>query len=132
MSPFGGHRAVRRVSTMTAMTRGCAGGDSFSLEIVLRGANASVAVVGELDLASSERLRAVVGAITDVPGIRQVQVVGRGIEFVDSAGLRGLLLSRADARLAGVAWFLDSPSAALRRLLELAGVPELLSDPAVN
>jgi anti-anti-sigma factor len=117
---------------MTAMTMHSGNRSSFSLELVVHGANASVAVVGELDLASSGRLRAVVGAITDVPGIRQVQIDGRRIGFVDSAGLRGLLLSRADARVAGVMWSLECPSPALRRLLELAEVPELLSDPAVN
>jgi anti-anti-sigma factor len=132
MSSFGGHGVGDPVRTMAAMTMHRGVHASISLELVVHGATASVAVVGELDVASSERLRAVVGAIIDVPGIRQVQIDGRGIDFVDSAGLRALLLSRADARVAGVMWSLDCPSPALRRLLELAGVPGLLSDPAVN
>jgi anti-anti-sigma factor len=131
MSPFGGQPFGLAVSTMTDVASGA--DDTLSIELVLRGADASLAVVGELDLAATERLRAVVGAITDVPGILQLRIDGRGIEFVDSAGLRALLLSRADAELAGVSWCLDAPSQALRRLLELAGAaPDLLSDPAVN
>ena len=93
---------------------------------------ASLAIVGEVDVASIDRLRAVAGMITDVPGIQHLVLDARCIGFVDSAGLRGLLLTRADAELAGVTWCVATPSPALRRLLELAGISELLTDPDVN
>ena len=108
------------------------GDDAFTIEVAVRGVDASLALLGELDVASAARLRAVVGAIIDVPGILQVRVDGRGIDFVDSAGLRGLLLARADTKRAGVSWSLDAASPAVRRLLDLAGSPDLLSDRAVN
>jgi len=102
------------------------------MEIIVRGAHASLAVVGEVDVTSIDRLRAVVGMITDLPGIQHLEVDARRIGFVDSAGLRGLLLTRADAQLAGVSWWVTSSSPALRRLLELAGICELLTVPDVN
>ena len=130
MSPFGGHRGVVAVSTMAGMIR--VGDEVFTIELAVRGVDASMALLGELDVASATRLRAVVGAIIDVPGILQLRIDGRGIDVVDSAGLRGLLLARADTKRAGVSWSLDAASPALRRLLDLAGSPDLLSDPAVN
>ena len=108
------------------------GEHGFSLTLVVRGATATMAVSGELDAAATERLRAVIGAISDVPGIVNIEIDGRDITFVDPAGLRALLLTRVDAQLAGVSWNLVSSSTALRRLLDLAGAPEMSADPALN
>jgi anti-anti-sigma factor len=118
------------MSTLTAMMR--AADNVFTIELVVHGIDASLAFVGELDVVSAARLQAVVRAVIDMPGVLQLRIDGRGVEFVDSAGLCGLLLSRADARLAGRSWRLDALSPALQRLLDLAGSPGLLSDPAVN
>ena len=89
-----------------------------ALTLVVRGATATMAVSGELDAAATERLRAVVGAISDVPGIVNIEIDGRDITFVDPAGLRALLLTRVDAQLAGVSWNLavvvDSPAPVAR------------------
>ena len=104
----------------------------MALTLVVRGATVTMAVSGELDAAATERLRALVGAISDVPGIVNIEIEGRDITFVDPAGLRALLLTRVDAQLAGVSWNLASTSTRLRRLLDLAGAPEVLADPAVN
>jgi anti-sigma B factor antagonist len=108
------------------------GDDRFSMTLVVRGATVSMAIAGEVDVAVSERMRAVIGALTDVPGILHVDIDCREVTFVDSAGLRALLLARADAQLAGASWYFASSSPALRRLLDLAGAPELLADPAIN
>jgi anti-anti-sigma factor len=120
---------------MAAMTRcrpGGRGDRRLSLILTIRGAAATMALSGELDVAATERLRAVVGAISDVPGIVKIDIDGRDLRFVDPAGLRALLLTRVDAELAGVSWNLASCSTALRRLLDLAGAPEVLADPALN
>ena len=120
---------------MARVTRSCPDGHGepdFGLTLVVRRATATMAVSGELDAAAADRLRAVVGAISDVPGIVNIEIDGRDVTFVDPAGLRALLLTRVDAQLAGVSWNLASSSTALRRLLDLAGVPEALADPALN
>ncbi len=108
------------------------GEHGFSLTLVVRGATATMTVSGELDAAATGRLRAVIGAISDVPGIVNIEIDGRDITFVDPAGLRALLLTQVDAQLAGVSWNLAASSTALRRLLDLARAPEMSADPALN
>ena len=135
MSPFGGLPSRRPPSTMAPVTR-CRpdghGEPGFAVTLVVRGSTATIALIGELDAAATERLRAFIGAISDVPGLVNIEIEGRDITFVDPAGLRALLLTRVDAQLAGVSWNLASSSRALRRLLDLAGALEVLADPAVN
>ena len=135
MSPFGGLRSSPLPSTMAPVTRSRPDGlgePDFGLTLVVRRATATMAVSGELDAAAADRLRAVVGAISDVPGIVNLEIDGRDVTFVDPAGLRALLLTRVDAQLAGVSWNLASSSTALSRLLDLAEAPEALADPALN
>lgn len=104
----------------------------FVVEVALRDGGAVVSVGGELDVATVGRYRAVVAAIIEVPGVARIEIDGRRIDFVDSVGLGGLLISRTDAELAGVSWFIGPSSASLRRLLGLAGLGGVLADPAVN
>ena len=66
------------------------------------------------------------------PGVGRIEIDGRGIDFVDSTGLGALLMSRTDAQLAGVSWFIGPASVSLRRMLDLAGLGGMLADPAVN
>jgi anti-anti-sigma factor len=48
------------------------------------------------------------------------------VTYVDSSGLRSLLLARAAADDAGVAFRIDDPSPELRRLIERTGLRPLL------
>jgi anti-anti-sigma factor len=49
------------------------------------------------------------------------------LEFVDSSGLMALLRAREAAVEAGVTFAIRHPSAALRRIVELCGLEELLA-----
>jgi anti-anti-sigma factor len=90
------------------------------------GGRAVVALVGELDLHGSDRLTAeVAGALGD-----QVEVLdldARGLRFVDSAGLRALLLARGEAERKGVSFQLSEVTAPVRRVIDLAGLTDLLT-----
>jgi anti-sigma B factor antagonist len=50
------------------------------------------------------------------------------LEFIDSSGLLALLRARDAAVEAGVAFHVSDPSPALRRLVEVTGVKDLLPD----
>lgn len=78
-----------------------------------------LAVAGDLDLATAERLRE---QLNTVPGGSVVVLDLKKVEFCDSAGLRVLLDAELRTRVGGGELRLAAPSAALVRLFELTGV----------
>ncbi len=80
-----------------------------------------VTVSGELDISNAEELAATVVALTDERPERLVFELG-GLRFMDSAGIAVLL--RAAAQVNSV--LLREPSPAVRRVVELTGLTEVL------
>jgi anti-sigma B factor antagonist len=78
-----------------------------------------VAVSGELDGHSAPQLEAV---LADLDAGTELRIDVRGVDFVDSTGLRTLLLAQQRCEDAGGRLVLVGPSSALRRLLELTGL----------
>jgi anti-sigma B factor antagonist len=88
-----------------------------------------VALVGELDLHGSERLtEEVAGALRDP--VEVLDLDARGLRFVDSAGLRALLVARGEAERQGVSFRLSDVTAPVQRVIEMAGLSDLLSSPS--
>jgi anti-sigma B factor antagonist len=83
-----------------------------------------VPVSGEIDLANAETLR---GPLTDAIARRPTRVVVdlASCRFIDSSGLRELLLARKKAQANGVQIVLRSPSAVVRRALESIGFDQI-------
>jgi anti-anti-sigma factor len=80
-----------------------------------------VAVSGELDLASSPELDAVLERAGDY-GAGLVLVDLRGLEFMDSTGLSVLVKAHQRAEDAGTRFGLVNGPAQVRRLLSLTGI----------
>jgi anti-sigma B factor antagonist len=55
-----------------------------------------------------------------------IAIDSHGVGFIDSSGLRSLLLARAAAEQAGVAFRISQPSPAVRRMVERTGIHALL------
>ena len=106
---------------------GHSAGDDLYVEARFHGTEAAIVLVGEFDMAGTERFW---GALSEVLGTcpRSVVVEARGLMFIDSSGLLALARARDAATEAGVAFRLTEPSSALRRIVELCGLQELLSD----
>lgn len=89
----------------------------------------SLAVSGELDMASSAMLaEAVRDAVADQP--TRLTIDMSRVTFVDSSGLRVLVLGRELALERTVAFQNDSPQKGVRRVLEVTGVLSYLSENA--
>ncbi len=86
-------------------------------------------VRGEIDLADErpliDEVDAVVGASADVV----VELDLAEVDFIDSSGLRALLLLR---RAHGDRVLLGARSAPVQRVLEIAGLAEMFTDRAEN
>lgn len=99
------------------------------LNVVATGEGTETCIVidGELDADGSEWFGACVSAVLEKrPGL--VAIDARGVTFLDSSGLRSLLLARAAADDAGVAFRIDDPSPELRRFIDRTGLRALLLD----
>ena len=82
-----------------------------------RDANGRIVVVGEVDMASAAAIRPVLLASTD-----PIELDLTGVTFMDSAGIRVLMMARNTRRVQVVA-----ASEAVWRVLDLLGLREMLS-----
>jgi anti-sigma B factor antagonist len=84
-----------------------------------------VAISGEVDMATVKQLRdALVEA--DRQGFGEVVVDLAGLSFIDSSGLRELVLAARRARRAGYPFRAINPSHHIRRLFELTALDKTI------
>jgi anti-sigma B factor antagonist len=100
-------------------------GELLNVVTTSQGTETSIVIDGELDAGGSEWFGACVRTVLEKrPGLMAIDA--RGVTFLDSSGLRSLLLARAAADDAGVAFRIDDPSPELRRFIERTGLRAFL------
>ena len=105
---------------------------TFTLETTSRGPGAcTLAIGGELDVATAPELRAAVGSLLG-SGCRHLELDLSETTFLDSSGLGALLwaLHRLDA--AGGEMVAVHPSERAVEVLRLTGLERLLAEPAAR
>ena len=83
-----------------------------------------LALYGELDIATAPTLERVLTELADLEGELTIDV--SAVRFIDSTGLRAILACAAKRRLT-----LSSPSPPVRRMLQVTGLLERLTAPAI-
>jgi anti-sigma B factor antagonist len=98
---------------------------ALTVDAHVNGAVAEVRIVGDLDLGTAETL---VEVLDDLLGkdIDSICLDGSGLDFVDSAGLRAIVLGLVRATDAGVTYSVSDASEALDRVLSVTGLADLL------
>jgi anti-sigma B factor antagonist len=99
--------------------------ESFRCDVSRKDRTATVNVVGALDLATVPVLDNQVAELRDA-GFRRLILDLRGLDFIDSTGLRGILRYDAEARLDGFSIELIQGPAAVQRVFELTGTTDHL------
>ncbi len=100
---------------------------SFAVTAAWSGTDVVLAVAGELDLAASAAWDASVDeALGQVPSSVTVDLAAT--TFVDSSGLRLLLMLRHRAADAGTTFTVTNISPAVARLLEVTGLTDLVGE----
>jgi anti-sigma B factor antagonist len=89
------------------------------------GTAALVTLVGELDLHGAGRLDDEVRRVLAAP-VSSLEIDASGLEYVDSSGLRSMMLAKSEAETAGAAFRLTGVSSTVGRVIEIAGLAELL------
>ena len=100
------------------------GADDFAVQLEEVGTTLRAIVAGELDLATEPRLVAVFTRALKAATATTTVLDLRQLAFIDSSGLRGLLLCRDHAAQQGVAFSLEVDQGPVTRLLEVAGVKD--------
>ena len=94
--------------------------EPFSLWIERSEHEVALVVVGELDLASANRLEQEVAQLR-AAGATKIALDLRQVDFIDSTGLRVLISLRNDARRGAHDLILVPPPADVRRIFEITG-----------
>src|SRR3954449_5709740 len=106
--------------------------EEFSISAVDRDGRAHPTLRGELDLATAPEREQLVNERID--GSQQVVVDLRGLEFMDSSGIRVLVAAHARAARVGTRLFIvrPEPESAVAKIVEVAGLDReltILDDP---
>jgi anti-sigma B factor antagonist len=100
--------------------------EPFRVDVERAGNGARVAPVGELDLATVDKLNAEVAALREA-GLNEIVVDLRGVRFIDSTGLRLILELDAAARADSHELRLIRGSDIVHRIFEVTQVADRLS-----
>jgi anti-sigma B factor antagonist len=92
----------------------------FSISVDRSSGEVALVVVGELDLASADKLGQAVAEV-HAAGFTDIALDLRGADFIDSTGLRMLLGLRNDAKRDEHALTLVPPAPTVRRIFALTG-----------
>ncbi len=112
---------------MAASDSALSAGRPFGLETTERNGRARLALSGELDLATAPELEAALTHLCE-SGVREIEIDLGEIDFIDSTGLRAILVAKDSCAKAGIEFFLvPSRAEHHRRLFELTGLLGLFS-----
>ena len=104
------------------------GRTDIDLHVTIEGSppERTIRAVGELDLHTAPLLQDALRQAVE-PGVERIVVDCRRIEFVDSAGLRALLVARHELAASDVRVVVAEPSPALERVLDMTNLRASLS-----
>jgi anti-sigma B factor antagonist len=89
------------------------------------GGEVVVALEGEMDLANADALGAALTAVLDTRPARVIVDLAN-LSFLDSSGIRCLLIASDQAAAIGAKLFVTRPTGSIRRVLEVTGTDALL------
>lgn len=97
----------------------------FDATVRIDGARGIVELVGELDMAAAAQLTA---RLQDIPlgEVTRAEVDAGRVTFIDSAGLRALLVWRDECEAAGVEFLVVAVTPTVERIVHIAGVEDRL------
>jgi anti-anti-sigma factor len=101
-----------------------AGLPNFRIETLQRGSATALTVTGELDGPACAELLEHFDALAGAPGAREMVLDLTGVSFIDSAGMRAIVLIERGAAERDLALTISPPPADVTELLRLTGITE--------
>lgn len=100
---------------------------NFRIETIQTGSALTIAVTGELDGASCAELLERFEALAGAPGTREIVLDLGGVSFIDSAGMRAIVLVERGSTERGLALTISPPPTEITELLEMTGITERIA-----
>lgn len=100
--------------------------EGLTIRTSREGSIATVSAAGEIDLSTADELRTAVTTAA-AEGTDKLVLDLTGVEFIDSAGLGGLLELRSTLRGRNVTLAIDAGEGPVRQAMEITGLSELLA-----
>lgn len=100
--------------------------DPFAVTTTRSEGRVDVAVSGELDITSNERLAAAIHHAAGLPGPGRVVLDLGEVTLIDSSAIRTILLARGSLRERGATLIVGTMSVPVERTLALIGLVDLL------
>jgi anti-sigma B factor antagonist len=100
--------------------------DELSIRTSHEGTTATVAAEGEIDLSTVDELRTAVTVAAEA-SVDTLLLDLTGVEFIDSAGLGGLLELRSTLRSHSVTLRISAGDGPVKQAMEITGLSELLA-----
>ena len=97
----------------------------FSIDVTRDGAVVTVTVTGEIDAATAGELETAL--VSAVPGATSIDVDMAAVGFMDSSGLRAMVIAMYAADEAGVPLRIVATTPTVDRLLSITGLTEKLT-----
>jgi anti-anti-sigma factor len=94
------------------------------------GGDAVLAVAGEVDMTTGDRFRQALALALTEPDLDRLTIDLGPLRFIDSAGVSTLLWAQQTAAERDVTVAITNADGAIRSILELLGVYEMLTTPA--
>lgn len=88
-----------------------------------------IAVMGEIDVLTVDQLQEAVTEVLRRHQPRRVEISLRGVSFLDSTGIRGLLSCHADAASLGCHLMLTDPHPMASQVLHITGLTDFFGLP---
>lgn len=89
-----------------------------------------LAVAGEIDMATSDALGDALREALHTDGAKEVAVDMSGVTFIDSSGIRTLVVAQGEASERGLNLYVTEPHRHVRRVLDLTGLLAVLTEAA--
>ena len=97
----------------------------FDIVAIEHRGRADLIIRGDLDVTSAPRVIATVTEMARSP-LRALRIDCEGVAFLDSAGVRALVVSRNEAAARGVELTIVNPSPSVARVLDMTGLAPML------
>jgi anti-anti-sigma factor len=100
---------------------------TFSYTVDRRGEAVRLALVGDLDMSESHFARSLIQLVASDKGFQRIEVDLAGLTFLDSSGIAAIMTGRATALERDCAFVAVNPRGVVRRILEVTGLLETLT-----
>jgi anti-anti-sigma factor len=99
----------------------------MTITVEIHGAIASIILSGSMDYSTQEEFRRANKQGVSAAGIKEVHVNFAGVDFLDSSGIRALVILKKEADASGKSLILLNCNSSIRELFDIGGFDKMFT-----